>query len=90
MTGPRVEDGGNDHQMWRVAANILNKQSRRPTRGGPSAWVRGEGLTSPHRQRATCYEMLRRTSELTCSCEHGNEPSDSLEGGEFVGYLSDY
>jgi hypothetical protein len=24
---PQVEDGGDDPQMWRVAANILNKQS---------------------------------------------------------------
>jgi hypothetical protein len=24
------------------------------------------------------------------SCEHGNEPSGSTKGGEFLGYLSDY
>jgi len=23
------------------------------------------------------------------SCEHGNEPSDSIKGGEFIDYLSD-
>jgi len=26
MARPRVADGGDGHQMWRVAANILNKQ----------------------------------------------------------------
>jgi hypothetical protein len=24
------------------------------------------------------------------SCEHGNEPSDSIKGGEFFDYLSDF
>jgi hypothetical protein len=24
------------------------------------------------------------------SCEHGNEPSISIKGGEFLDYLSDY
>jgi hypothetical protein len=24
------------------------------------------------------------------SCEHGNEPSDSIKDGEFLDYLSDY
>jgi hypothetical protein len=24
------------------------------------------------------------------SCEHGDEPSDSIKGGEFLGQLSDY
>jgi len=24
------------------------------------------------------------------SCEHGNEPSDYMKGGEFLDYLSDY
>jgi hypothetical protein len=29
--------------IWRVAASILNKQSRKSTRGGPPAWGLGEG-----------------------------------------------
>jgi hypothetical protein len=28
MARPQVADGGNGLQIWRVAANILNKQSR--------------------------------------------------------------
>jgi hypothetical protein len=35
MARPRVTDGGDGLQIWRVAANILHTQ---PTRGGPSAW----------------------------------------------------
>jgi hypothetical protein len=28
MAHPQVADGGDDPQIWRVAANMLNKQSR--------------------------------------------------------------
>jgi hypothetical protein len=43
MSRPQVADGGDDFQIWRVAANILNKQSwtanrGQPTIGGPQAW----------------------------------------------------
>jgi hypothetical protein len=34
MARPQGTDGGDALQIWRVAANILNK----PTRGGPPAW----------------------------------------------------
>jgi hypothetical protein len=27
---------------------------------------------------------------VTGSCEHGNEPSVSINGGEFLDYISDY
>jgi len=29
--------------VWRVVANILNKQSVQPTKGGPPAWGFGQG-----------------------------------------------
>jgi hypothetical protein len=39
MERPQVVDGGDALQVWRVAANILNKQSRgQTTGGGPPAW----------------------------------------------------
>jgi hypothetical protein len=38
----------------------------------------------------TCYEMLHGASELAVSCEHGNETSGSIKGGEFLDQLSDY
>jgi uncharacterized membrane protein len=48
--------------IWRLAANILNKQSRTPTRGGPAVWRWGR-LTTPHCKKS-CYEMLQRASEM--------------------------
>jgi hypothetical protein len=38
MVRPRVADRGDGLQIWRVAANIFNKQSRTADRGGPTAW----------------------------------------------------
>jgi hypothetical protein len=32
---PPVGDGGDDLQIWRVAANLLNKQARTADKGGP-------------------------------------------------------
>jgi len=37
-------------QIWKVAATILNKQSRQPTSGGLPAWGLGEVLTNSHRK----------------------------------------
>jgi hypothetical protein len=37
--------------LWRVAANILNKQSRTATRGGPPVLGLGEVLTNPHHKK---------------------------------------
>jgi len=49
MVRPRVADGGDVLQIWRVAANILNKQSRTVDRGWFSSLGFSEGLTTPHR-----------------------------------------
>jgi hypothetical protein len=43
---------------WKVAANIFNKQSRMPKRGGPTAWVLSEELTTPHLKNVCCYGMF--------------------------------
>jgi hypothetical protein len=44
---PRVADRGDGLQIWRVAANILNKQSRTADSGWSSSlWV-GRGLHPP-------------------------------------------
>jgi len=43
MARPQVADGGTALPVWRVAGNILNKQSR--TRGDPPAWGLDEVLT---------------------------------------------
>jgi hypothetical protein len=42
MARPQVADGGDGLQLWRVAANILNEQSRTANKGLSSLWcVRG-------------------------------------------------
>jgi hypothetical protein len=51
MAHPQVLDGGDGLQIWRVAANILNKQPL--TRDGPPAWGLGVGLTTP------CHKKIR-------------------------------
>jgi hypothetical protein len=33
MAGPQVVDGRDDLQIWRVAVNILNKQSQKADKG---------------------------------------------------------
>ena len=40
--------------IWRVAANILNKQSRTADMGSPPAWGLGEVLTTPHGKNVFC------------------------------------
>jgi hypothetical protein len=57
MARPRVAAAGDGLQIWRVAAIILNKQSRTVDKGWSPNLVLGEGLTTPH-----CYEMLHRLS----------------------------
>jgi hypothetical protein len=44
----------------------------------------GEGLTTAHRKKPDCYEILHRASELRGSFERGNEPSGSIKGREFL------
>ena len=50
-----IEHRGYGLQIWRVAANMLNKQSWTADRGDPPAWGLVEGLTTPHRKKET-YE----------------------------------
>jgi hypothetical protein len=47
-------------------------------------WV-GEALTTPRRKKEIgCYEVLHRTSEWAGSYEYVNEPSGSIQRGEFI------
>jgi len=61
----RVANGGNGLRTWMVAANILNKISRTAENGKPSSLGFWSGVTSRHRRKLPCYEMLHRTSERT-------------------------
>jgi hypothetical protein len=44
----RTED---DHQIWKVPGNILNKQSRTAEKGCPPAWGLGIGLIAPYHKK---------------------------------------
>jgi hypothetical protein len=46
MARPQVADGGDGLQIWRVAANILNKQSRTAGRGWSSRLGVGRGASN--------------------------------------------
>jgi hypothetical protein len=47
MAHPQVADGGDILQIWRVAVNILNKQSWRADWGWSSSFRVGQGANNP-------------------------------------------
>jgi hypothetical protein len=51
MVCSQVADGADSLQIWRVAANILNKQLQTADGGGPPAWALGGGLTTVHNKK---------------------------------------
>ena len=44
--------------IWRVAANILNKQSRTANKGCPPAWGLGKVPTTPQGKNVSCYKIF--------------------------------
>jgi hypothetical protein len=46
MAHPQVADGGDVLQIWRVAANILNKKSWTVDKGWFSSWGVGHGANN--------------------------------------------
>jgi hypothetical protein len=46
MARPQVADGGDSLQFWRVAANILKKQSRTADKGWSSSLGVGRGANN--------------------------------------------
>ena len=44
--------------IWRVATNILNKQSRTTDKGSSSSLGLGDVLTTPHCKNVSCYELF--------------------------------
>jgi hypothetical protein len=61
MVHPKVADGGEDLQIWRVAVNMLNKQSQTTNKG----WSSGleVGLTT-HCKNLACYEIHESSLDL--------------------------
>jgi hypothetical protein len=67
---PQVVDRGDSLQIWRVVANILNKQSRTTDRGWLSSLGVGRGVNNPHRKSCICYEVFTRASAMIgAGCE---------------------
>jgi hypothetical protein len=50
MARPRVADGLDDLQIWRVPGNILRSRGQL-TKGGTPAWGLGVGVAIPHRKK---------------------------------------
>ena len=46
-------DGSDGLQIWRVADDILNGESRTADKGGTPLWVLGDVLTTPHLKNCT-------------------------------------
>jgi hypothetical protein len=59
MARTQVAVGGDGLQIWRVAAIILNKQSRTAGMGWSSSLLVGHGVTTPHRKLVTMIEWRR-------------------------------
>jgi hypothetical protein len=69
MTRPLVLDAGDGLQIWRVAGNILNTQTRTPYKGWISSLGFGVRLTTPHHRK-----------QLVTKCHAGPRTRmDSLE-----------
>jgi hypothetical protein len=64
MARPRVADGRDGLQHWRLAANVLNKQPRANDKGWSFCLGLGVGLTTFHRKKQTCYENSHIASDL--------------------------
>jgi hypothetical protein len=64
MARPQVADRKDGLKIWRVAANILNKQSRTADRGGPPVSGLSWGLTTPTVKNYICCEVFTRASEM--------------------------
>jgi hypothetical protein len=90
MARPRVADGGDALQFWRVAANILNKQSRQPTRGGPPAWGLGVGQTIPHRKNKLVSKILKEPRSRKDSVETVVTMDTLVVGGVYRAVRSNY
>jgi hypothetical protein len=69
MAHPQVAEGGDDLQIWRVAANILNKQSRTAYKGSSSILGVGVGLTIPRRKNKLVTKIHKKPESWTDSLD---------------------
>jgi hypothetical protein len=64
MARPQVADGGDGLQLWREAANILNKQLRTADKGWSSSLGIGRGLTTPLREKISLLRNVHEALDL--------------------------
>jgi hypothetical protein len=64
MARPRVADGGDGLQIWRVVSIILNNSRGQPIRGGLPAWWLGVWLTT-NRENNFCMRCHKGPRDLT-------------------------
>jgi hypothetical protein len=76
MARPRIADRGDDLRIWRVAANIFNKQSRTADSGWSSSLGVGRGLTILPRKNSIFFTNHYAQPRTGC-CECGDETSGS-------------
>jgi hypothetical protein len=57
-------DGGHDLQIWKVAANILSKQSQTADKEWPSSLEVRRGANKSQLKEFVCYEVSQRVSDL--------------------------
>jgi hypothetical protein len=86
MARPQVANGEKGLQIWRVAANILNKQSRTADREWYSSLGLGVWLTT-HRKKVMCYEMFQSASDLDCS--FGDLREIGIDGANWIWLAQD-
>jgi hypothetical protein len=63
MARPQVVDGEDGLQIWRVAANILNKQSRTADTGWSSSLGVGRWLTTHHHKTPNLLQNKMTASD---------------------------
>jgi hypothetical protein len=64
MVHHQVVGGGDDLQMWRATANVLNTQSQQVTNSGcPPDLALNGGLRCCHCKKLTCYMMSYKGSD---------------------------
>ncbi|KAJ4429759.1 hypothetical protein ANN_21963 [Periplaneta americana] len=78
MARPQVAARGDGLQIWRVGANILNKQPWPADKGGFPAWGLGEGLTTHHVKKQLVTKPHSK-AQMVGLCEGSKEPLDSLK-----------
>jgi hypothetical protein len=61
MGRPQVADGGDSRQFWRVAANILNKQSRTDDKWWSSSLGVGRGANNASPKKISLLKKTTRS-----------------------------